>query len=250
MRDHPGLAPAPFAADVGVVAALAIEVADLVEALTGVRKYQSTTVPVIEGEHAGKIVAVAVCGPGRKAARATTEVLISGHRPRAIIAAGFAGALDPSLSRNDLILPDEVIDREGGRHRIDLPGSLAEKIRHGRGTLLTVDQVVLTASQKAELRAEYQADLVDMETSGVAAACAEKLIRFIAIRVISDDARTDLPKEVASVLAKGGSYRAGAALRAVWRRPSSVKDFWSLYEHAIEAAGRLGKSLALCVEEL
>ena len=64
--------------------------------------------------------------------------------------------LDLSLSRNDLILPDEVIDREGGRHRIELPGSLAEKIRHGRGRLLTVDHVVLTASQKAELRAEYQ----------------------------------------------------------------------------------------------
>ena len=52
------------------------------------------------------------------------------------------------------------------------------------------------------------------------------------------------------MLAKGGSYRVGAALRAVWRRPSSVKDFWRLYEHAIEAAGRLGKSLSLCVEEL
>ncbi len=153
MSEHPGLAPAPLPADVGVVAALALEVADLVDALTGVRKYQSTTVPVIEGEHAGKIVAVAVGGPGRKAARAATEVLISGHRPRTIIAAGFAGALDLSLSRNDLILPDEVIDREGGRHRIELPGSLAEKIRHGRGRLLTVDHVVLTASQKAELRA-------------------------------------------------------------------------------------------------
>ena len=80
-----------------------------------------------------------------------------------------------------------------------------------------------------------------METSAVATACAEKLIRFLAIRVISDDAQTDLPREVASVLANGGSYRAGAALRAVWQRPSSVKDFWSLYEHAIEAAGRLGK---------
>ena len=74
------------------MAAIAIEVSDLVDALTGVRKYQSTTVPVIEGEHAGKIVAVAVGGPGRKGARAATEVLISGHRPRVIIAAGFAGA--------------------------------------------------------------------------------------------------------------------------------------------------------------
>jgi adenosylhomocysteine nucleosidase len=75
-------------------------------------------------------------------------------------------------------------------------------------------------------------------------------VPFLAVRVISDDAGTDLPREVASVLAHGGSYRVGAALRAVWQRPSSVKDFWRLYEHAIEAAGRLGKFLALCLDEL
>jgi adenosylhomocysteine nucleosidase len=76
------------------------------------------------------------------------------------------------------------------------------------------------------------------------------LVRFLAIRVISDDAQTDLPREVASVVAKGASYRAGAALRAVWKRPSSVKDLWKLYEHAIEAAGRLAKFTSVCLDDL
>ncbi len=30
-------------------------------------------------------------------------------------------------------------------------------------------------------------------------------------------------------------------MRAVWQRPSSLKDFWTLYEHALEAADRLAK---------
>ena len=98
---------------------------------------------------------------------------------------------------------------------------------------------MLKASQKAELKAAYEADLVDMESSAVAGVCSESLIRFLSIRVISDDAHTDLPREVASVIAHGGSYRVGAALRAVWQRPSSIKDFWGLYENAIEASGRL-----------
>ena len=109
---------------------------------------------------------------------------------------------------------------------------------------------MLLASQKAELRAAYHADLVDMETSAVAEVCRDKLVRFLAVRVISDDAHTDLPREVSSVLAHGGSYRVGAALRAVWQRPSSVKDFWKLYERALEAAGRLGKFLSTCLDEL
>ena len=57
-----------------------------------------------------------------------------------------------------------------------------------------------------------------MESSAVAAACQEKLVRFLAIRVISDDAHTELPREVASVMAHGGSYGVGRALRAVWQR--------------------------------
>jgi adenosylhomocysteine nucleosidase len=250
MSDQRGVAPAPVPADVGIVAALAIETGDLVESLKNVCKYQSASIPVIEGEHAGKIVAVAVSGPGRVAARRATEVLISGHRPRLIIAAGFAGALNPSFSRNDLILPDEIIDCEGGRHPVDLPDSLGATIRHFRGRLLTVDHVVLSAAQKGELRDTYTADSVDMESSAVAAMCSEKLVRFLAIRVISDDAQTDLPREIASVIAHGGTYRVGAALRAVWQRPSSIKDFWSLYEHAIEAAARLGKFVSLCLDEL
>ena len=79
--------------------------------------------------------------------------MISGHRPRMIIAAGFARALDPSLSRNDLVLPDEIIDREDFRHLVDKPAALGGSVRHAGGRLLTVDQVVLMASEKAELRA-------------------------------------------------------------------------------------------------
>jgi adenosylhomocysteine nucleosidase len=250
MSDQRGVAPSPVPADVGIVAALAIETADLVNGFKDVRRYQSASIPVIEGEHGGKIIAVALSGPGRRAAREATEVLISGHRPRLIIAAGFAGALHPSLQRNDLVLPDEIIDQEDFRHQIEKPPELGASVRHAGGRLLTVDQVVLLASQKAELRTAFQADLVDMETSAVAASCREKMVRFLAVRVISDDAHSDLPREVASVIAHGGSYRVGAALRAVWKRPSSVKDFWKLYEHAIEAAGRLGKFVSRCLDEM
>jgi adenosylhomocysteine nucleosidase len=250
MGEQRGVAPAPVPADVGIVAALAIETADLVEGLTSVSKYQSASIPVIEGEHGGKIVAVAQSGPGRQAARRATELLISGHRPRTIISVGFAGALNPSFARNDLVLPNEIIDRDGGRFPIDLPEGMGAQIRHARGRLLTVDHVVLKAAQKAELLTAYQADLVDMESSAVASVCSERLIRFLSIRVISDDALADLPREVASVLARSGSYRVGAALRAVWQRPSSIKDFWGLYEHAIEASGRLARFVSSCLNEL
>ena len=59
------VAPEPVPADVGIIAALAIETGDIVDGLKAVRRYQTATVSVIEGERSGKIVAVAVSGPGR-----------------------------------------------------------------------------------------------------------------------------------------------------------------------------------------
>jgi adenosylhomocysteine nucleosidase len=252
MNRERGAAPAPAPADVGIVAALPIEVSDLVEGLTKVWKYQSPAlpVPVIEGEHGGKIVAVATGGAGRPAARRAAELLITGHRPRWIISAGFAGALNPAFSRNDLVLADEVIDQHGEQYILDQPPEVLTGSSYKKGRLLTVDRPVLRSHDKADLRRAFSADLVDMESSAVVSTCRERDIRCLSIRVISDEAHVDLPDEIAGLLNIQGSYRMGAVLRAVWHRPSSLKDLWKLYEHALEAAGRLAKFISQCLDAL
>jgi adenosylhomocysteine nucleosidase len=247
---EPWVMPPPVPADVGIVAALPIEAGDLIDGLTKVRKYKAVGTPVVEGEYNGKIIAVAVGGVGRPAARRAAEVLFLGHRPRWVISAGFAAALDPAFGRNDLVLPHEVIDREGGQFSIDQPPEVARIVGHCRARLLTVDHVVTRAADKEELRRGYEAELVDMETSAVAALCRERLVRFLSIRVISDDAQAELPREVATLLPHSGVYQVGAALRALWRRPASLGDFWRLYEHAIEAADCLAKCVRRCLDEL
>jgi adenosylhomocysteine nucleosidase len=149
-----------------------------------------------------------------------------------------------------LVLPREVIDPESNRYPTVAPESMCAAVRHSRGSLLTVDRLILDAKEKAELYRSSGADLIDMESAAVAGICAEKLVRFLAVRVISDDSRTDLPLEVASLMTQSGSYRIGAALRAIWNRPSSIKDFWSLHEHALEAADRLAKFVVRCLDDL
>ena len=246
-------APPPVAVDVGIVAALGLEIGFLLDQLSAVRKYTGPRHSVIEGECAGKLVAVVVTGMGREAARQGAELLLDGHRPRWLLSAGFAGALDPALPRLAVVMPNEVIDPEGHRYAIDVAvpapeGGGRPTIRTGR--LLTVDRIIATAVEKAELRGQYAADLVDMETSAVAALCSARGMRFLAIRVISDDAQVDLPPEVVTLMTHSGSYRVGAALRALWRRPSRIKDFWSLHEQAQEAADRLAKFTVAALHRL
>jgi adenosylhomocysteine nucleosidase len=249
-RDERRAAPAPVPADVGIVAALPIEVGELTDRLQKIRKYHSASISVLEGEYAGRIVAVAVGGVGRAAGRRATDLLVVGHQPRWIISAGFAGALDPALARNDVVLAHEVVDREGHRFAVDVPAGLAERQGHVRRRLLTVDRVVLQPDEKQELRQEFQADLIDMESAAVAEVCSEKLLRFLSVRVVSDDAGTTLPREVATILSHTGSYRVGAALRALWQRPSSLKDFWMMHERALEASDLLAKFVVRSLDAL
>ena len=173
-------------------------------------------------------------------------MLIAGHRPSWLFAAGFAGGLDPALARNDLVIPDQVIDPEGNRVDVDTSVFNLPATVRTRGRLLTVDRIIARSAEKAALRYEYQADLIDMETSGLALLARERLLRFLSVRVISDDASAELPPEIASLLAHTGSYRVGAALRALWQRPGALKDFWTLHARALESADRL----ASCIRRL
>ena len=234
-------APPPVSADVGIVAALGIEVAPFLAKLGRVRKYSGPKFAVVEGEVAGKLVAVVLAGAGRARAQRGAEILLDGHRPRWIISAGFAGALDPALRRNDLVLASEVVNLEGRRYAIDLAVPEGQGLRTGR--LLTVDEIVRTAAEKAELRRAHGADVVDMETSAVAALCAERGVRFLSARAVSDEAGTDLPPEVLAILGRSGGLRLGAAVGAIWKRPASVKDLLALRTHANQAAEALATFL-------
>ena len=244
------LEPAPGPADFGVVMAMPIEAGYLSDALRKVRRYAARAHSIIEGELAGKLVVLVVSGPGKAAARRGAEVLMAGHRPRWLISAGFAGGLDPALRRNDLVLADEIIDQHGTKIQIDgelppIPG-----IQRTGGRLLTVDRVITQPAEKAELRREYGADLIDMETSALAALARDRSLRFLSARVISDDAQAELPAEVARLLSHTGSYRLGVALRSIWHRPAAVKDFMSLHARALEAADRLSSCVQRLVEAL
>jgi adenosylhomocysteine nucleosidase len=249
-----GVAPAPTSADVGIVAALGVEVGFLTDRLTRVRKYSGPDHRVIEGESGDKLVALIIGGAGRTAARRATELLLDGHRPRWIVSIGFAGALDPSFGRGDIVLPSDVVDAEGRRYSIgvavpDEPNEAkGPRLRSGR--LLTIDMIARTAVEKAALRERYGADVVDMETSAVAGVCSERGVRFLSIRVISDVAGEDLPKEVIALMAKSGSNLVGSALRAIWKRPSALKDFWALHDHAQAAADCLADATLAAIARL
>jgi adenosylhomocysteine nucleosidase len=248
--DAQQLAPPPAPADVGIVMALPIEAGYLLDSMTRVRRYSARAHSIVEGELAGKLLAIIVSGPGETAARLGAELLIAGHRPRTVISAGFAGALDPGLARNALVLPHEVCDLHGQRLEVEGLTSPPPGINRASGRLLTIDRVITGQSEKADLRALHHADLIDMETMAIALLSRERSFRFLSVRIISDTAAEELPPEVARLLSHSGTYRVGVAIRAIWQRPSALKDFWALHARALESADRLARCLTRILEVL
>lgn len=229
-----------------------MEAGHLIDRMAKVRRYTARSLTVVEGELEGRLLVVLAAGVGRASARRGVEHLLEGHRPRWIVSAGYAGALHPDLSRNNLIAPRSLVDVDADVGEVVLDTTPFESVPTVRVVprLLQVDRIIAAAAEKAELRRRMQADAVDMETYAAAVVARERGVRFLSLRVVSDDARSDLPPEIGRMLNASGSYRVGAALRALWGRPSAIKDFWNLQAHGMEAADRLADGLQVLIRGL
>ena len=191
---------------------------------------------------AGARVAWCVGGAGSAAAARAARMLSAGHRPRLIVSAGFAGALDPAIPRGATVRPARVVTA-GTSPPLPLHGSGPGG---GQGpTIVTVADVVTTAAAKRALAAASGAQVVDMETHAVAQVAIAAGLPCAAVRVISDAAEEDLPREVAALARPQSALRRlGVALGAVGRRPRAALDLWRLYEHAVVDARTLAAAVA------
>jgi adenosylhomocysteine nucleosidase len=237
-------------AHIGIVHATAMEISPLLKVFDRLRKYSGGKL-VFRGGLFGDIrIALAQSGMGPVAARSATRALIDGHSPQWIISAGFSGALQPEMKVGDIVVGNSIVDRNGAQLTIDLKmePNPAKGLYVGR--LVMVDRIVPTVAEKKALAQDHAAIAVDMESLAVAQVCRESKIRFMAVRVISDDLSADLPAEVVSVVGASGTVRLGAAVGALFKRPGSAKDMWRLREQGMDAADRLATFLEGVVEQL
>jgi adenosylhomocysteine nucleosidase len=164
-----------------------------------------------------------------------------------VVSAGFAGALVADLARGDLVVAQNIVDTSGRTWDAEpgtLPRWLAEVPRLHLGRLLTTDRIIRLPEEKLSLGRQHVAVAVDMESFAVAEVCRERGAAFLGIRIINDATADELPPDVERLVAqKTQAARLGAALGAIWRRPSSLKDMLGLQRRAIEDADRLARVL-------
>ena len=158
--------------------------------------------------------------------------------PDVVISAGACGALAPSLSTGDLVVPETVVSADGNRHATDaLPGLTCA------GALLTVADVVDSAAAKSRLWMETGASAVDMESAAIVAWARSRGLRAAVVRGVSDTATDAVPADLAALVDVGGRVRAGRAIRAALARPSALADAMHLGRGAAAALKTVAAAL-------
>ncbi len=241
-------------ADVGVVFALGIESGGLEDLLSGVVTTRGYGFTAKEGGYRGRKIVLFRSGSGKAAARQAAEAMISGHKPRWLVSAGFVGGLAAGVKRHDVIMADTLKDATGQQLKVDLkvdPESLARTPGVHVGSLVTVDEILRLPSEKRALGVRHHALGVDMESFAVAEVCRQREVKFLAIRVVTDAVDEQLPPDLEKLMRQSTKLsKFGAVVGTVWNRPASVKDMWQLKETALVASDRLGKFLAATIEQL
>ncbi len=173
-------------------------------------------------------------GIGRQAAQAAIAASLNSYNPTAVVSAGFAGGLNPKLSRGTVLLEAD-------------PGFplYQQLLRAGAkpGQFYCAERVALTAAEKAELRARTGADALEMESHWLHQYCKRRSVPCATVRVILDTADQDLPVDFNLLSGTDGQISHGKLALALAKSPKSIPALIRLGREAREAARMLGQVL-------
>jgi adenosylhomocysteine nucleosidase len=171
-------------------------------------------------------VAISATGDGAKAAEEGAGELCDALRPVALIGAGVAGALTPSLRLGDLVVGRRIRDSRGEAPPPN-PGFVDRGVRAGAlaGTLVTIERPAVGPSEKAALAVALDGEgpgAADMESAAWARAAANRGIPYLVVRSISDTADEEIPSYLARCVGADGRIRRAAVLGYSLTRPGTI----------------------------
>jgi adenosylhomocysteine nucleosidase len=164
--------------------------------------------------------------------------------PDVCIASGLSGGLKPSYAPGEVLAARTVADVNGTRLLYGDAELLSQAEKSGARIVdrfLVSDQVVSTAEGKRALSAS--GDAVDMESLYILAAAAQRGIRSLAVRAISDDAESTLPLDFNSVYDERGAVSIPKVIGQVVRKPGRIPGLLRLANESERAATALARFL-------
>jgi len=170
-------------------------------------------------------VLIAQIGMGEAQAGDNAATLFQYFRIKAVVLAGYGGALVPPLKVGQVVISTNFTSEA-------VLGFLRLLSGFDFASFCTTDELVATPSQREAYARVTNSQVADMETEAVAAYVNERQIPFLAVRAISDEYQQVLPT---GALAAGFDARLGRAtpfrlLRYLITRPGEFMPFKKFVE--------------------
>lgn len=198
---------------IGIIGAMDIEVAGLIESMENIRKEDISSTIYYEGTLQGKNVVVSKCGVGKVHAAVCAQTMILKYKPDVIINTGVAGSLTPKLDIADLVISDNVVQHDmdtsgmgdpvgliSGVNLINIPcpKDLVEQIEKSAktiegtnvivGTIASGDQFICNQDKRDYIVKHFDALCAEMEGAAIGHVCYLNNVDFCIVRAISDKA--------------------------------------------------------------
>jgi hypothetical protein len=209
-----------------------------------------------------------VCSGGRPGRAYDEARRLLGEGASALLSFGIAGGLDPALATGALVIGTAVVvgDKmimcdqrwvESLRVALSPPYQPSPLKGEGEGTkgvttgpIFGAAQAVVYPAEKTALHRRWQALTVDLESSGVARACAETGKPFAVLRAVADPAMRAIPRSALVGLTAAGRMNPFAVGRGLLARPGDLPGLMKLGRETrialralADAARRLGPTL-------
>jgi nucleoside phosphorylase len=160
-----------------------------------------------------------------------------------VVVLGLCGALRARTVGDVVIYRDVATSADTFAPDAALTDALAAALPNAqRVRACSADHVVTRRAERAAYAGRYDADVVDMEGAVLAPELARRNVRYAMVRVVSDDARRDLP-------ALDGAIRPDGGLDVVRLAAAFVRDPHGAWLFARDAQRAL-RVLAACAREL
>ncbi len=254
------MSAAPVAA--ALLAALPQEVRPFLR-LVRARRLPQDALPVWQFDVAGQTGVAALSGMGASRAAGAAAFILEHYQPRAIIAAGFGGAVTPELPPGGLVLgetfwryePETAALQELAAPAAPLPLAdlLARLKAAGRpafaGSVVTTGGIIHKLSQGGPLQGLVH-PVLDLETSVLADYARERGLPFLAVRAVTDAAGEEIPEFIRQAAGAGQTPGLAAVLAWAARDPRRLAELAGLWRRSRLAAANLARALSMVLEML
>lgn len=152
-----------------------------------------------------------VSGVGIK--NASNAVNLLAPKVTHLISWGTAAGLSKILKAGDLLLPDLIMDENGTEYTANshfknqLIKLLPNDISYESGLLCESINILKDVEEKGAFKKKHNAIACDMESATIAKLAKQKGISFNALRVITDDYKTTVPKTVFLSINENGDFK-------------------------------------------